>query len=472
MLHREGCRTIIAVCLAAALWPAGAWAQAVLVESRTEAQVYQVRSFRGTDPANPVLLPRRRLVSFLSLDGFELITGQDLSFESSLRVFADFGVSPGEPSRVDGLKAVDAELMLASVSYRVAGFEGRLGRQVWWDALDAFALDGLRVRYTSPWRVGVEAYAGLWVKGQSFAASPVYQLDGVRESDARRLTLGIPEANPLLDELEPVVGGRLFVVDLAGVSAGVQYRRAMLEDRITFERLGAEARYQSPRFPVSLFSAADFDLVTSQLANLRAEVRYDASVFSVSAQVSRSSPVLSTDSIWYWFNYAPRDEAQLRGDFFPGWPVRFYGRAVLSRFAPTFHPNIELSALNGTLVTWSPGASGGAVAAVGDLSSALDVTWRNGDTGRSFWVDLNGGWTPAGRPWSLGARLAFADVKDRVQPRLTGRYLGGQLWGGYALSDRARLSLILEHNRSEGRPPDTKAFATFAYQLALGRGRR
>ncbi|MDQ3266766.1 MAG: hypothetical protein M3Y59_24460 [Myxococcota bacterium] len=469
MRSKQGWLALGLVLLGAA-WPGPVLAQAVFIESRTEAQVYQVRSFRGLDNAHPVLLPRRRLVSSLALDGWELITGQDLSFQSDVRVFADFGVPPGEPSKVDGLKAVDAELLSGNLRYRVAGLDARLGRQVWWDALDAFALDGAHVRYLSPFHLGLELYGGLWVKGSSFAASSVYQPDGVRESDARRVALGDPDGRPLLDDLEPVVGGKLLLDGLGGVSAGLQYRRAWVAEQVTFERAGAELRFSTPRLPISIFAAADADLIKLALANLRAEARYDAGPFSASAQVARYSPILSTDSIWYWFSSGPRDEADLRVDLLPLPLARFHLRGTVTRFAPVLR--LADPAFLSQVTSLTFGASGGGAVRWEDLSSALEVSWRNGREGRSFLVDLTGGWTPPGRAWSLQGRLALADLTDRVQPRLTGTYLGGQLWGSYALSEEARVSLVAEHNRSAGRPPDTKVFAAFSYQLALGRSFR
>ncbi|MCY1014350.1 hypothetical protein [Pyxidicoccus sp. MSG2] len=155
-------------------------AAAFQVEARTEAQAYQIRAWRGTTPEDPVLLPRRRIVQYLGLNAFELVTGQDMGFESNLRVWADFGLPRGEAALVDGLKSEDAELLHAYVRYAKGGFEGRLGRQLYADVTDILAFDGLRLRYVSRLGLGVEAIGGLWVKGASVLGSSVYQLDGTR----------------------------------------------------------------------------------------------------------------------------------------------------------------------------------------------------------------------------------------------------------------------------------------------------
>ncbi|HLL55835.1 MAG TPA: hypothetical protein VK447_19895, partial [Myxococcaceae bacterium] len=67
---------ITALCLVAARADAAAFQ----IEARTEAQAYQLRSYTGTDPSNPVLLPRRRIVQYLGLNAYELVTGEDLGF--------------------------------------------------------------------------------------------------------------------------------------------------------------------------------------------------------------------------------------------------------------------------------------------------------------------------------------------------------------------------------------------------------
>jgi hypothetical protein len=184
------------------------YAAAFQVEARTEAQAYQIRAWRGTTPDDPVLLPRRRIVQYLGLNAFELVTGQDMGFESNLRVWADFGLPRAEAALVDGLKSEDAELLHAYVRYAKGCFEGRLGRQLYGDVTDILAFDGLRLRYVSRLGLGVEAIGGLWVKGASVLGSSVYQLDGTREGDAA------------LDALEPLYGAKLLRATRWGWTTG------------------------------------------------------------------------------------------------------------------------------------------------------------------------------------------------------------------------------------------------------------
>jgi hypothetical protein len=457
--------TALAVLASLAAWPAAAWAQAFRVESATQIQVYHLRTVQSDDPLHPAVLDRRRMVQSLWLEGYELVTGQDLGLEANVRVFDDFGVSPTESS-LDGVRARGADLLYANASFRLAGLEARVGRQVRWEAFDGFALDGARLRYRSPWHVGAEVYGGLWVKGSSFLGSPAEQLDGVR-------SVGLRTEDPPTDlgDLEPAFGARLFLEDLAGAGAALEYRRATIDGKISQERAAAEVLYQRRDLGLSASASADVDLVLMTLANLRVQARYDAGLFAATLEVDRYTPVLALDSIWYWFARSPRDEASLRGDLVLPGPFRAHARADVARLSYQLSPDLDLS----TLPLSSPPPSGlsaggavGAALALGALDAAADFTFRRGSAGSSGWLDVHGSWRPPSRPYSLEARLSYADVRDGLQPLLQGRFFGAQLRGAWALSKVARLSLVLEQNSSALDRSDTRAYA----QLDLGWGNR
>ena len=129
------------------LLPTVASASAFRLEARTEAQLYGIRSFREGDPASLTTLPRRRLVQYLGLEAFELITGEPIGFETSLRVFADWGLPHGESAKIDGVRSEDADLLYANVSYRGPHLQVRLGRQQYIDFMDIASFDGATIRY-------------------------------------------------------------------------------------------------------------------------------------------------------------------------------------------------------------------------------------------------------------------------------------------------------------------------------------
>ncbi|MFL5349869.1 MAG: hypothetical protein ACJ8AT_34255 [Hyalangium sp.] len=435
-------------------------ASAVQIEARTEAQAYQIRAWRGTTPDDVVLLPRRRIVQYLGLNAFELVTGQDLGFESSLRLFADFGLPHGEASKVDGLRSEDADLMYAYARYSTGGFEGKLGRQLYIDSMDIMAFDGLRLRYMSRFGVGAEAYGGLWVKGAGFLSSSVYGPDGTRDSDSRRLDQGVVGADSSLGSLEPVFGAKLLMGNLKGFSGSLGVRKAVTDGKTDLERAGLEFRY-ARGLGVNALAGVDFDLLQMKLAQARAQVRWDREVYALSAEALRFSPVFSSDSIWYYFAFAPRDEARLRADFYPVGPLRYYIQALAS----LYHTNIN-STLGIASQVNEPGAPGsknvggsvGASLRRGGLRSALDLTYRTGFGGSQLWVDLTGGYSFDQGLLDLDGRLSVAHVDDEFNPQLRGNFFGVQAWASRALSRTTRASLVVEENVNPFSKPDTKVF--------------
>jgi hypothetical protein len=445
-------------------------ASAFHLEARTEAQVYQIRAWRGASPEDPVLLPRRRIVQYLGLTGYELITGRDLGFESSLRIFADFGLPRGEAAKVDGLRSEEADLLYAFVRYAERnGFEGRLGRQVYGDVSDLLVFDGARLRYVSRWGPGVEVYGGLWVKGAGFLASSVYQPEGTRESDERRLEQGVPGADPTLTALEPVYGAKLLLEDVKGVSAALGYRRALVAGKTDLERTTLEARY-GRGLGLGAVAGVDFDLLRMRLAQARAQVRWDGEHLAVSGEAMRLSPVFSADSIWYWFAFAPRDEARLRLDVFPRGPLRYYVQGVGSLYHTELNSSLRLAEAArepGGPPSYTAGGSAGAALRAGRFRSALDVSYRRGFGGSQLWTDLTAGYGFGDGRFSLDGRLSVARIDDAFNPLLAGDFFGAQVWASQVLTRAARVSLVLEQNVNPYTRWDSKVFFLFDLKASL-----
>jgi hypothetical protein len=456
--------------LALVLAAGSASAAAFQIEARTEAQAYQIRAWRGTTPEDVVLLPRRRIVQYLGLNAFELVTGQDLGFESNLRVFADLGLPRGEAEKVDGLRTEDVDVLHAYVRYARGGFEGRLGRQIYVDSMDIMALDGARVRYVTRLGLGVEAYGGLWVRsGTGFLASSVYQPDGTRESDARRLEQGVAGADENLDALAPTYGVKLLLEDLKGFSASLGYRKALVDGKTDLERAGLELRF-GRGLGVNALAGLDLDLLQLRPAQVRAQVRLDRELFAVSAEALRFTPVFSADSIWYYFAFAPRDEARVRADIYPVGPLRYYVQGLASLYHTNINDNLGIATeVEGEGAPPSMNVGGGAGLSLrrGNLRSALDVTYRTGFGGDQLWVDLTGGYSFDRGLFDLDARLSVANVEDGFNPQLQGTFFGAQLWASRALSRAARVSLVLEQNVNPFSRADTKAFFLFDLKANL-----
>jgi hypothetical protein len=445
------------------LLPFDARASAFVVEARTEAQAYQIRAYRDSDPDHPTLLPRRRIVQYLGVNGFELITGEDLAFESSLRVFADFGLPNEEAAKLDGVSASDADLLYAFARFRTGPVEVQLGRQTYTDITDIMAFDGLRVRYVHRIGIGAEAYGGLWVKGGMLLGSSVYQPDGTRESDQRRIALGAADTNPNLDDIEPVFGAKLLVENIKGFSGSVGYRKAWLGGKTDLERATGEVRYGRGR-GINFTGGVDYDLILSTLAQVRALVRWDETKFALSAEAIRTSPVLSAESIWYYFATAPRDELRLRADYTPVGPLRYYLQVLGSKYHTNINHTLSLAAaLNDPALPSSlnAGGSAGATYQSGKFHSGLDVTYRNGYGGRQLWVDLTAGHTAEESRYTVDGRLSVANVADGFNPLLKGTFYGAQVWVSYLFSRAARGSVAFEENINDFTQSDFKVFFLF-----------
>src|SRR6185369_14595012 len=131
---------------------------------------------------------------------------------------------------------------------------------------------------------------------------------------------------------------------------------------------------------VSAFAGAEVDLYRLGLSNLRAEARYDAAAFAVAAEARRSSPVLSADSVWYYFAGAPRDEASLRVDLFHSEALRSYARLTAQKLYTVINRDpdvgLMLAALGPRLLTpeWTGGGSLGGRLERPRWHAALDAT--------------------------------------------------------------------------------------------------
>ena len=457
-------RQALLVSLSLLLLPEVASATAFQVEARTEAQVYSMRSYSGTDPSTPTLLPRRRLVQYLGLNAYELISKEPIGFESSLRVYADFGLSQSEAQMIDGMRSQDADLLFANLIYRGDRFTVRIGRQTYTDLMDITAFDGGYVRYLHPFqsgfKIGAEAYAGLWVKAGAVLSSSVYQPDGIRESDLRRVAAMTAPAYSALDDIEPLVGAKLLLENLYGISASAGYRQSWLSGKTDIQRLAIEAKYGTGR-GFNLLGGVEYDLFTARISNARALARLDFSELSGSLEYMRVSPVLSADSIFLYFASAPRDGFRARVDYHPVGLFRYYVQGVGDLYSTPINSTIATAALltdpnlPGNI---SAGGSAGAAMRAGPVHLSLDGTYKTGWGGRQAWVDLAGGWASEGQRVTADARITYANIFDNQNTQLRGNFIGGQLWGSYLLTNAARLSLVLEQNFGGPTRSDTKLF--------------
>jgi hypothetical protein len=459
-----------------ALVPSLALGAAFEIDARTEAQVSQIRDWRNTDATTPQLLPRRELVQYLGVNAYELLPNAPLGFESSVRVFADFGLPQGEAARIDGLKTADADLLFANVFYKGKELDFRLGRQIYTDMTTTFAFDGAWVRYVKrvgPLGIGAEAFAGLWVKAGAALGSSVYQPDGIRESDLRRLMLSPSTVAPYaaLDDIEPVVGANVLMQSFYGVSLGAGFKQSWLSGLTDIRRLDAYLKWTG-MLGLSVVAGIDYDLLLMRVANARWQVRLDRNEVSLSAEYLRVSPLLSADSIFYYFTNAPRDGGRIRADWFPTGILRFSVQGLVDVYSTPLNPATGIGAWaypppgfpappGVQPPSLSYGGGGGALMHAGPVRVLLDGTFKTGYGGQQVWVNLSGGYVPPGAKVTAEARVSVANVSDVVNPLYKGTYAGFQLWGSWAPTRTNRISVVLEQNFGPATQSDTKLFVLY-----------
>ncbi|HEY0840019.1 MAG TPA: hypothetical protein VGD74_07520, partial [Vulgatibacter sp.] len=166
------------LCLALLLAADGARAAAYVVGSRTEAEAYGIPSWSGRQADDPVLIGRYRIVQSLDLGAYDLTTtrGRErLDFVALLRLTNDFGFH--DRGLLDDVRNPEVDLLFGYLQW-TGGLGGmldaRLGRQIRFDQLSFYTLDGLDLLVHTPAHVGVGLMGGWLVKGTSLGGSATF----------------------------------------------------------------------------------------------------------------------------------------------------------------------------------------------------------------------------------------------------------------------------------------------------------
>jgi hypothetical protein len=208
-------------------------------------------------------------------------------------------------------------------------------------------------------------------------------------------------------------------------------------------------------------------MLISRVANARWLGRYDADEIAIQLEYLRVSPVLSADSIWAYFAFAPRDGFRARFDYFPIGPLRIYVQGVADIYGTSLNPNassLEQFIEAGNIKpdsNLSYGGGGGVAARFGSFRVAADATFKTGYGGRQIWVDVNGGYAPLVGSFSAEARVSVANITDMVSSSLRGTYTGVQVYSSYLLTRASRISAVFEANFGPVTKSDLKVFALY-----------
>jgi hypothetical protein len=469
----------VAAALVALPLPAGAYETEV--DASLTAQYYVLSSPWG-DPT----VRRRRYVENLGLSVWNIQDETDprgprLSFQSRLRLDADFGQSSGEraigsPHFIPGLEQSPLDLMYAYLEGQryLGGYLGfRLGRQYQFDALGFWSFDGALVSVSTPQRLIIEAYAGFEQRGGGlpYFGTRRFESQGVYRGDRYGY-----ESNyyPLfLDEsrLAPAAGVSVEAAAFGVFHSRLSYRKVINRDevnvspfvdggggqwflsgnRTSSERLGYSLRADSSSLGAVIGSLV-YDFYNQIFSQYQARAdAYLSQRVTVGASFDRYTPTFDGDSIFNWFSHSPTTSALARGE------VRFS-----RRLDATLNGGLRWFETEGDPATYAARPD------PGKIRQLFDVTFDAGaryDYGRGS-LSVRGGGETGERGHRLGAdvtgRRRFGthydglcvvslwDWSDALRPDRDatsfGYVLGAGLTPGPSFFAHSRLGFEFEHD--------------------------
>jgi hypothetical protein len=314
------------------------------VDASIDAQYYVLSSPWGAPEVR-----RRRYTETLGLAVWNIQgqtdpRGSRLSFQSRMRLDADFGQSSAErslmhPSYVPGLEAAPLDLMYAYLEGEryFDGYLGfRVGRQYVFDTLGFWSFDGALVSLSTPANLVFEAYAGFEQRGgglptfgtRRFEAQGVYRGDRYGFDDAYYPAF-LEEA-----ALAPAGGLAVEARAFGVLHSRLSYRKVINRDQVNispFVDAGGGQLFLSGDRTSSERLGYSFRADSSKLGALNASVVYDFynQIFSeyaasadayVTSRVTtgvrfeRYTPTFDGDSIFNWFSHSPTTSALARAD--------------------------------------------------------------------------------------------------------------------------------------------------------------
>jgi hypothetical protein len=441
--------------------PAGALAYEAEVDASIDAQYYTLQS-----PWGEPLLRRRRYTETLGLAVWN-IQGQDdprgarLSFQSRMRLDADFGQSSAErrlnsEQYIPGLEEAPLDLMYAYLEGEryFNGYLGfRVGRQYLFDTLGFWSFDGALVSLSTPVDLTLEAYAGFEQRGGGMPTFGTrrFEQQGVYRGDRYGY-----EANyyPLFLEeaaLAPAAGLAIEAAAFGVLHSRLSYRKVINRDevnvspfvdagegqyflsgdRVSSERFGYSLRASSARVG-ALNGSVVYDFYNQLFSEYGVNAdAYLTSKVTVGASFERYTPTFDGDSIFNWFSHSPTTSALGRVD------VRFSRRVQA-----TFSGGVRWFETEGDPESYATDA---------DLQK----------TGRLFDVSLDGGLR-----YDLGK--ASVGVRGGGETGERGHRLGGDVTGRQRFSTRwDGLCVVSLWDWSDGLRQDRDA-TSFGYVLGAG----
>jgi hypothetical protein len=436
---------LAATCLTAA---GDAHAVSFRVQAETVGDAYQLVT------SSNLLLNRRRLHQYLGLQASDLLSDGEYALNAAVmfRFDADFGLTDEDTEGVTPSRRQRLSVQYAWVDGRdVAGFiDLRLGRQLHADALDYLMLDGLVIRFATPWFFAVELQAGLEVKdGMAGVNASSYELDGVR----------IIEAADGDDTPTVVIGAALVTRDLTYTRARVGYRRLFSDGEVDSEKVGGSF-YQRVVEGLHLNALASWDLYNGRFDRVQAGLRWQVTdFFDVEGEYVRLLPSFDADSIFNIFSAFPLNDGNLRLRLHPSDKDRLYVGGMLRLFGNEGYTDGVLAGDVDTVVQAYGAMAGYFRRFDKDATLHLDLSWESGYGGDRVLGDVGASYALVAGEWVIDGRLTAVSFEDGLQTKLSGFSFGYQLGGRYLVDRRAAVSVLVEHNFSRLQSSNLRVYA-------------
>jgi hypothetical protein len=454
------------------------------VDASLDAQYYTFQS-----PWGQPLVRVRRYTQTLGLAVWNIggeadPRGPRLSFQSRMRLDADFGQSSaerelGSAHYVPGLEEAPLDLMYAYLEGEryFNGYLGfRVGRQYVFDTLGFWSFDGAQVSLSTPVGLAVEAYAGYEQRGggipylgtRRFEAQGVYR--GDREGyDATYYPLFLEES-----ALAPAAGLALEASGFGFLHSRLSYRKVINRDevnvspfadagngfyylsgdRTSSERLGYSLRADSAKVGV-LSGEAVYDFYNQLFSEYGVSGdAYVTSGLTLGASFESYTPTFDGDSIFNWFSHSPTTSAlghaALR--FSRQWQTTFSGGARWfetegdpDSFAADPNPEAKHHLVDVVV-------DAGARYDYGRGSVELHGAGEGGERGHRYGADLTGRQRFGPRFDGLCV-VSLWDWSDGLRPDRDatsfGYVLGAGVTPGPTFFTRSRLGVELEHDMNQ-----------------------
>jgi hypothetical protein len=431
------------------------------VDASVTAQYYSLASPWGSPE-----LRRRRYTQTLGLavwniQGVADPRGPRLSFQTRMRLDADFGQSSaerelGSATYIPGLQEVPLDLMYAYLEgqrYWNGYVSFKLGRQYVFDTLGFWSFDGGLVTLSTPANLVFEGYAGFEQRGggipyfgtRRFEAQGVYRGDRTGY-DANYYPSFLDQAR-----LAPAAGVAVEASAFGVLHSRLSYRKVMNRDevnvspfvdlgngqyflrgtRTSSERLGYSVRATSKDLG-AVHGSFVYDFYNQIFSQYTVEANaYVSSRYTVGASFDSYTPTFDADSIFNWFAHSPTTSALLRGE------ARFS-----RRFQGALQGGLRWFETEGNPGTYAQRPNVEEKHRLYDLTLDASARYDLGDTN----VGLRGGGETGQRGHRLGGDLT-------AQRRFTARYDG--------------LCVLSLWDWSDGLRPERDA-TSFGYVLGAG----